>query len=225
MKKLDNIFLEDIKSFDILDKKLIIYTKDEKLEYTYPTNLELLRKISYFIHRYRVEFEAKKNNTMKRKTTIDNEIKESVTKFCETFFNKLFNSTLALVFITCILGFNLLLLYMYLCFNGFNFVKLISSTGKELSNNSFNKILDAATLKEMENMQNAFYSLENKALDLITDLDLELLNHLKTKTDSKKSVFENLNLTHENIANFLESLPYIYKDKGHQKTLGKYPNH
>lgn len=224
MKKLDDILLEDIKSFDILDKKLIIYTKDEKLEYTYPTNLELLRKISYFIHRYRIEINNKIIDNIKKIDEKKQNIKINIIEIFNIFFNNFIKSTLMLFFIVTIFGLNTIIKNIYLAFGIYNFMYLYINMSSAISTFSKKNNFEKKDIADLENLQLVFESIKIKSLNFITILDEKLLNHINDNTKPDKSFIENMYIAERNITDFLEEVPYVYEEKQSQKSLGEYPH-
>ena len=221
MKRLDDILLEDIKSFEFLDKTLIIYTKDEILKYTYPNNLELLRKISYFIHRYRIECEDKINKNAKQLEEESIDIKNNISNKINIFSDNLFKATMTLLIIGFIFGINTAFLYLYFGFGIYNFAKLIMEIKQDKSKFSVTKIFETSGFIEFQNMQIAFDELKNKSLFFIESLDEQLLTHIKIKPQPERNFIENMKGT--NVLDFLETIPYAYEEKEFQKSLGDYP--
>lgn len=224
MKKLDDIPLEDIKSFDILDKKLIIYTEDEKLEYIYPTNLELLRRISYFIHRYRVESSAKANESMinldAEKTVAVDRTNESISKASDNIFK----ATLTAFFFTCMFGATPFILVIYFSYIAINFliptIKFIKEF-KEFRGKCFLQVYNSFNT---QNKYMAYGILKEKSLEFIMSLDQDLIKNVKNNIRPENSFIENMRIAERNITDFLEDVPYVYENEGFQKKLGDYPN-
>ncbi len=213
MKKLDDILLEDIKSIIISEKKLIIYTKTETFEYNYPNNLELLRRISYFIHRYRIECQEKADKNIQ---ILDNHflnIKKNKNKIFNKFSKKHFRESMILVLFSFIFGLNTIIFSIYLGFLTYNLARLIIDLKKENLTFPIEQVLENNDFLELQNMQIVFNDLKIQALIHIDDLEEQLLNNIKNDTNTDK-----------NIIDFLEDIPYIYEEKEFQKSLGHHPS-
>ncbi len=210
-RTLDEIELTEIESFCINGNTLVIETKTEKNVYQYPNQLELLRRIHYFMHRYELEYNRKKELD-KNPVSILTPAQKKHQKRSKLISDVAFKFNFA-----CIV---FMMMFPMLFFLLIELNIIANATLLAIARKS-DSIVKCEFLQQKEMEQNCINQM-NKGFESLKQVAISYLDRIlenDVSTDSNICSTNNKNFIREEQQDIIAEIK-----KGFQKRIGTYPN-
>ena len=193
-RQLDDIELEEITGFHIFHNSLVVKTKEESYTYEYESSVELLKRISYFLRRYDVEYYRNEDNketlVSKGQGKINPEMQKYKMKYAIIHFG-----------VGCAIPFLLLLGFLgFIIFGVGEFVLLV------VSKKEYERII--SKISQTTKVGKTTATVLNTGYESLKEFALSYLNQLSTKIQNTEIVEYQ----------YIEELEQAF-----QKRIGTYP--